>query len=65
MVAVNVRNWAHIMSAPPATSWSGLIINDVKASPTAAKKLLTATNFSVFESCIIALTNFDKHYLGY
>ena len=50
MVAVKVKNCAHIMRTPPATSWSLEIITDVKASPTAAKKLQTATNFSAFLS---------------
>lgn len=54
MVAVNSKNWAHIISTPLLMSWSWLITRDVKASTTAAKKLLIATKDSAFLSCIIA-----------
>ena len=46
MVAVSVKNCAHIISTPAAMSWSLLITKLVKAKATAAKKLHTATNFS-------------------
>lgn len=46
MVAVSVKNCAHIISTPAAMSWSSLITKLVKAKATAAKKLHTATNFS-------------------
>lgn len=55
MVAVNSKNWAHIISTPLLMSWSWLITRDVKASTTAAKKLLIATKDSAFLSCIIDL----------
>lgn len=55
IVAVSVRNWAHIIRTPPAMSWSLLMTSDVKASPTAARNELTATNFSLFLSCMIVI----------
>lgn len=54
MVAVSNKNCAHIMSTPPAISWSSLMINDVKAKTTAEKKLPIATKASVFLSCTIS-----------
>lgn len=55
MVAVSNKNCAHIMSTPPAMSWSLLMINDVNAKTTAAKKLQIATKASVFLSCTIRI----------
>lgn len=55
MVAVSNKNWAHIISTPLLMSWSWLITREVKASTTAAKKLLIATKDSAFLSCIILL----------
>lgn len=54
MVAVSNKNCAHIISTPLLISWSWLITRDVKASTTAAKKLLIATKDSAFLSCIIS-----------
>lgn len=54
MVAVSNKNCAHIINTPPAMSWSSLMINDVKAKTTAAKKLPIATKASVFLSCTIS-----------
>lgn len=48
IVAVSVKNWAHIMRTPDATSWSLEMMSDVKASATAARKDDTATNLSAF-----------------
>lgn len=55
MVAVSNKNWAHIIRTPLLMSWSWLITREVKASTTAAKKLLIATKDSAFLSCIICL----------
>lgn len=55
MVAVSNKNCAHIINTPPAMSWASLMINDVKAKTTAAKKLLIATKASVFLSCTIGI----------
>lgn len=43
MVAVSIRNWAHIISTPAAISWSELIRSEVKAKATAARNEPTAT----------------------
>lgn len=53
MVAVSVRNCAHIIRTPAAMSWSSLMINDVKARRTAARNEPTATNFSAFLFIIV------------
>lgn len=60
MVAVSVKNWAHIISTPDAMSCSGLMMREVKANPTEAKKEPTATNFSLalFLSIIIITTTY-------
>ena len=50
MVAVNIKNWAHIIRTPAAISWFSDIIRLVKAKPTAAAKEATATNDSIFLS---------------
>lgn len=43
MVAVSIRNWAHIIRTPAAMSWSFDITKEVNARPTAATKEPTAT----------------------
>lgn len=43
MVAVSMRNWAHIIRTPAAMSWSCEIISEVNARPTAATNEPTAT----------------------
>ena len=48
MVAVSIRNWAHIIRTPAAISWSFEITKDVNASPTAATKEPTATTDCTF-----------------
>ena len=50
MVAVSVKNCAHIIKTPAAMSWSSLTMSEVNANATALKKLATATNLSVFLS---------------
>lgn len=60
MVAVSVRNCAHIISTPAAMSWSGLMINEVKAKATAAKKLHTATNFSCLRLFIMITMDMER-----
>lgn len=55
MVAVSNNSCAHIISTPLWMSWSSLIIRDVNASATAAKKLLIATKDSAFLLVIIVL----------
>lgn len=48
MVAVNIRNCAHIIKTPAAISWSFEIISEVNASPTAATNEPTATTDCTF-----------------
>ncbi len=55
MVAVSNNSCAHIISTPLWISWSSLIIRDVNASATAAKKLHMATKDSAFLLVIIVL----------
>lgn len=64
MVAVNVRNCAHIINTPAAISWSGLMISDVKANPTAAKKLSTATSFSCLRLFMLMISIRVRNWSG-